>query len=144
MASEDASGAVVRRVEWLTLALGATGIFYIERRWGWKQAAGFALGATMAWLNFRWLKGSVQSFGRSALAQAGAEKVRIPVGAYLRFFGRFALLLGVFYVILTRSKLFAIAVLGGFFVSAAAVVLSLLFELLRLGTRQIAGGNSHS
>ncbi len=142
MASEAASGAILRRVEWLTLGLGAAGTFFAAWRWGWEQGAGVALGAVMAWLNFRWLKGSVRAFGRVATAQSGAEKVRMPVGAYLKFFGRFALLLVVLYVILTRAKVFAIAVLAGFFASAAAIVLSLFYELLKSGAQQIAGKDS--
>jgi hypothetical protein len=142
MTGEAASGAILRRVEWLTLALGAVGTFLAAWRWGWEQGAGFALGACFSWLNFRWLKGSVQGFGRAATAQAGAEKVRVPLAAHLKFFGRFALLLGVLYVILTRTKFPAVAVLAGLFASAAAVVLALLYELLRSGARQIAGGDS--
>jgi hypothetical protein len=141
MASEAASGAVLRRVEWLTLAIGAAGAFYAAWRWGWKQGAGFALGAALAWLNFRWLKGSVLEFGRAALAQTGAEKVRVPTGAFLKFFGRFALLLAVLYVILTRTKFPGAAVVFGLLASAAAVVLGLLYELLKSGARQIVGGN---
>jgi hypothetical protein len=142
MASEGASGAILRRVEWLTLALGAAGTIFTAWRWGWEQGAGVALGAAMAWLNFRWLKGSVRAFGRMATAQAGAGKVRVPAGAYLKFFGRFALLLVVLYVILTRAKFFAIAVLAGLFASAAAVVLSLVYELLKSGAQQVTGKDS--
>jgi hypothetical protein len=142
MGSEAASGAVLRRVESLTLAIGAVGTFYAAWRWGWKQGTGFALGAALAWLNFRWLKGSVREFGRAALAQAGGEKVRVPTGAFLKFFGRFALLLAVLYVILTRTKFPGVAVVFGLLASAAAVILGLLYELLKSGARQIAGGNS--
>ena len=74
-----------------------------------------------------------------ATPQAGSETVRVPVSAYLKFFGRFALLLGVVYVILTRSWFPAVAVLAGLFASAAGVVVALVYELLSSGVRQSVG-----
>ena len=142
MASEALGNATVRRVEWLTLALGGLGVAWAAWRWGWRGAVGIGLGAGISWINFRWLKGSVRAFGQVATGQAGAETVRVPVSAYLKFFGRFALLLGVVYVILTRTWFPAVAVLAGLFASAAAVVVGLVYELLLSGVRQGAGGNS--
>jgi hypothetical protein len=143
MTSPEALGnATVRRVEWLTLVLGGLGAAWAAWHWGWRGAVGLALGAGISWLNFRWLKGSVRAFGAVATAQAGVETVRVPVSAYLKFFGRFALLLGVVYVILTRTWFPAVAVLAGLFASAAAVVVGLVYELLISGVSQGTGGNS--
>ena len=36
-------------------------------------------GRGLSWINFRWLKGSVQAFGTAATAQAGSQQVRVPV-----------------------------------------------------------------
>ena len=141
MAAEPFGTAAVRRVEWLTLVLGGVGAAWAGWRWGWRGSAGLALGSVVSWLNFRWLKGSVQAFGRSATAQAGSQNVRVPVGAYIKFFARFALLLGILYVILTRPWLPVIPVLAGLFASAAAVVLALVFELVSGNARQSAGGS---
>ena len=44
---------------------------------------GVALGAVISWINFRWLKGSVQAFGAAATAQAGSQQ-RSRAGACLR------------------------------------------------------------
>jgi len=140
MASEPFGSATLRRIEWLTLVLGGLGAAWAGWRWGWRGSAGLAMGAAISWVNFRWLKGSVQAFGRAAAAQAGAPNVRVPVGAYIKFFGRFALLLGILYVILTRSWLPVVPVFAGLFASAAAVVLALVYELVSGGVRQNAGG----
>ena len=140
MASEPFGTAALRRIEWLTLALGGAGAAWAGWRWGGWGSAGLAIGAAISWVNFRWLKGSVLAFGRAATAQAGSPQVRVPVSAYIKFFARFALLLGILYVILTRSWLPMIPVLAGLFASAAAVVLALVFELLTGGARQDAGG----
>jgi len=101
------------------------------------------LGATLSWINYRWLRGSVQAFGAAAVAQtvsqtggpAEAQPVSVPRGAYFKFFGRFVLLLGAVYVILTRTWFPAMAVLAGLFASAAGVVVGVVFELLSSGVR---------
>lgn len=141
MASEPFGSATLRRIEWLTLALGGLAAAGAGWRWGWRGGVGLAIGAALSWVNFRWLKGSVQAFGSAATAQAGSQNVRVPVSAYVKFFGRFALLLGTLYVILTRSWLPAIPVLAGIFAAPAAVVLALVYELLAGGVRQNAGGS---
>jgi hypothetical protein len=102
---------------------------------------GLAIGVALSWLNFRWLKGSVQAFGKAATAQAGSQHVRVPVSAYFKFFGRFALLLGILYVILTRSWLPIVPALTGIFAAPAAVVLALVYELISSGTQQRADGS---
>src|SRR5579859_4273602 len=126
---------------WCGLGWVAVGGVGAGGGWGWRGSAGLAIGALVSWINFRWLKGSVQAFGRSATAQAGSHNVRVPVGAYIKFFARFALLLGILYVILTRSWLPMIPVLTGLFASAAAVVLALVYELVSSGVRQNASGS---
>jgi ATP synthase I chain len=133
----DAFGeATIRRVEWLTLLLGGLGMVWAAWRWGWRGGAGLAAGALLSWINFRWLKGSVRAFGKAATAKAGSEDVRVPKAAYVRFIGRFALLLVAMYVILTRSWVPTIAFLAGLFASAAGVIVALLYELLWSGLRQ--------
>jgi hypothetical protein len=141
MASEPFGSATLRRIEWLTLALGGAAAVWAGWRWGWRGSAGLAVGAVLSWVNFRWLKGSVQAFGRAATVQGGSQNVRVPVSAYVKFFGRFALLLGTLYVILTRSWVPAIPVFAGIFAAPAAVVLALVYELVSSGARQNASGS---
>jgi hypothetical protein len=124
-------GAAEKRIEWLTLGLGAVAAVYASIRWEWRAGAGVALGALLMWLNFRWLKQGVGALVAVSTAQAGSGHARVPIGVYLKFFGRFALLLGVVYVILSRSILPAAAVLGGLFSLVGAVMLEMIFELLR-------------
>lgn len=137
--------STLRRIDWLTITLGAAGAVWAARYWGWRGGVGVALGAALSWINFRWLKSSVRAFGAVAprppqTAPAGSlaagnpdappvSIVRVPLSAYAKFFGRFALLLGVVYVILTRSWLPALPVITGLFAAAGATVLALVFEL---------------
>jgi hypothetical protein len=130
VANEAFGSATLRRIEWLTLAIGAAGSVAAGWRCGWRGAVGLAIGAILSWLNFRWLKGSVLAFGRAATAAGeNAQTVRVPKSAYAKFFGRFALLLVAVYVILTRSAFPAVALLAGLFASAAAVVVGVLWEM---------------
>src|SRR6202140_6001203 len=108
--------AAEHRIEWMTLAFGLAGAGFVLVRWGWRPAAGVALGAALAWLNFRWLKQGVTALVKLSTAQANSEHARVPMSVYAKFFGRFALLLVVVYVILSRSLLPVAAGLGGLFV----------------------------
>jgi hypothetical protein len=126
--------AAEHRIEWMTLAFGVAGALFVLIRWGWRPGAGVALGAALAWLNFRWLKQGVTALVKISTAQANSEHARVPVSVYAKFFGRFALLLVVVYVILSRSLLPVTPMLGGLFAVVAAVIIELMWELVR-GTR---------
>ena len=119
-----------RRVEWLTALLGLAGAAVAYGRWGWPAGAGVGLGAALTWLNFRWLKLGISALVKVSVSQANTERVRIPMSVYVKFFGRYALLLVVVYVILSRSLLPLAAVIGGLFAAVGAVVLELMWELV--------------
>lgn len=130
---ESRYGAAERRIEWLTIALGFAGSVGALARWGWRTAAGVALGAGLTWLNFRWLEQGVAALVKLSPAQEGATSFRVPRSVYVKFLGRFALLLGVAYVILSRSLLPAVAVLCGLFAVVAATLIVMVQELVRGG-----------
>ncbi len=132
MAGLDLSyGAAERRIEWLTFALGFAGSVFAAIGWEWRAGAGVALGAALTWVNYRWLKQGVGALVAVSTAQAGSQQPRVPLLVYVKFFGRFALLLVVLYVILSRTILPVVAVLAGLFALVAAVMIELIFELAR-------------
>jgi hypothetical protein len=144
MPAEIFGDAILRRVEWLTLLLGGVGAVWAGWRWGWRGALGLALGAILSWINFRWLKGGVRGLSGAAgqpVAQTSdvPTPVNVPWKALGKFFGRFVLMLGAVYVILTYSSLSVIAVFTGLFASAAAVVLGLVYELVFTSMRPGVG-----
>ena len=139
MPDEAFGSATLRRVEWLTLTLGGLGSALAALWWGWRGALGVALGTVLSWINFRWLKGGVHAFGKAATELAGSEAARVPKRAYIKFIGRFALLLVAVYVILTRSWVPPVAFFAGLFASAAGVVVALVYELLSSGVKQSVG-----
>jgi len=131
MAESDNFYAVAeRRVEWLTAAIGLAGALVALARWGWLAGAGVTLGAGLTWINFRWLKLGVNALVSASVAQTGQPHVRIPRSVYVKFFGRYALLLAVVYVILSRSVLPLAALVGGLFAAVAAVLAEVIWELM--------------
>ncbi len=125
--------AAERRIELVTAGLGTAATLAAAIRWGWRAAAGVALGAALAWVNYRWLKQGVGALAQLFVSQAGAAEVRIPKRVFVKFLGRFALLVGIVYVILSRSWLPAVAVLVGLFSLVAAVLIEVVFQLVRGG-----------
>jgi hypothetical protein len=127
--------AAERRIEWLTLVLGLSAAAFAAARWGWLWGAGVLCGAALTWINFHWLKQGVDTLVAVSTALEGPEQARVPKRVYVKFFSRFALLLIVVYVILSRSWLPVAAVLAGLFVVVGAVLAELIFELSRGGRK---------
>lgn len=105
------------------LGVGGTAVAWILGGWLW--GGGFLAGAVASYLNFRWLKQIVEALGGGRQPRA-----RTAVLAGLRY----VLLAAGAYVILNFSALSLRAALAGLFVSVAAVIFEILFELLYAGT----------
>jgi hypothetical protein len=131
-AVEASRGRVTeQRIAWLTLALGFTAgaiLFLLGHvRWG----AGVLIGATLAWLNFRWLRRGVNAFVLASKAQAGSENPRSPLGIYLLMFFRYGLIALVVYVIFGYLRVPLLSMVAGFFALAVAAIGASVYEILR-------------
>lgn len=113
---ERVAGRIFRVM--LVLAAGGAMVALVWR--GWAAGAGFALGAAVSWLNFRWLKHVVDGLG--------SKRAR-PRLALLAGF-RYLLLGGGAYVILRYSSISLPAALVGLFVSVAAIIVETVFEVM--------------
>ena len=122
-----------RRIEYLTLGIGAVATIAGAAIWSWRTGAALASGAILSWINYRWLKQGVTTLARLSTAQAGSEKARVPPSVYLKFLGRYALLIAAAYAILQGFKLPAAGLLAGFFAVIAAVLVELIGQLFRSG-----------
>ena len=123
------AAASKRRIERGLVLLGilvAAGAAYFG---SWLAATAAALGAGLAWLNFRWMKQGLGAIEQVSRQQEGRAKVRIPKRVMLRFFGRTALILVVLYVSLAYSLLPAWALLAGLFTLVAAVIIESVYQL---------------
>jgi hypothetical protein len=114
---ERALARITRWTLWMTV--GGILVAVIWRGWTW--AAGFALGSAVSWLNFRLMKQVVDSLG-----QKRPTRKRVAILAGLRY----ALLGGGAYAILHYSRISMTATLIGLFVSVAAVIVEICFELV--------------
>ncbi len=123
--------AAERRIEYWTLALGSAATLAAAPLWGWRAAAGVGVGAGLSWLNYRWLKQGVGTLAGLSAVQPGEEKVRVPKRVYVTFLGRYALLLFVAYVILSRFSWPVLAVLAGLLAAAGGVLFELICQLIR-------------
>ncbi len=114
-----------RRISWLTLLLGALAAVPVCYFYGWRWGAGIAIGAILAWCNFRWLKQGLDALTDMATAQAGRPQTKVPAGVYFRAVFRYVLIALAVYVIFkylhvpVLSMIFGLCALG-----AAAMVVS--------------------
>jgi hypothetical protein len=134
MAADDAFyDTAERRIEYLALGIGAAGTAITWFAWGSKAAAGFASGAILSWINYRWMKQGVGALARLSVAQAGSPRAQVPASVYLKFVGRYALLIAAAYAILRGFKPPAASLLAGFFTIIAAVLTEMVGQLFRAG-----------
>src|SRR2546422_9425193 len=116
------------RISRFTLVLTVSGaaIYFVAA--GWRGGCGFLLGALISYLNFRWLKRTVNALGEAARGKPPRAWVAVVLG--LRY-----LLLGLGAdAILRFTEINLTSALVGLFVSTAAVILEILFELIYAGT----------
>jgi hypothetical protein len=117
-------GRALARIQILMVFLSGAGTTAAGFHGGWRWAAGYLVGAVASYANFRWLKQIV-----SALSDASAS--RPPSTRVAVIFGLRYLLLGIgAYAILNFSTLSLAAAFFGLFVSVAAVILEILYELI--------------
>ena len=132
-ADEEFYSAAERRIEYLALGIGVAGTAITWFAWGGRAAAGFAAGALLSWINYRWMKQGVGTLARLSVAQAGAPRAQVPVSVYFKFIGRYALLIVSAYAILRGIKPPAASLLAGFFTIIAAVLVEMVGQLFRTG-----------
>lgn len=115
----DSYVRIIHRVTLAILLLGAAGTATCVVIKGWRFALGFFLGTCLSYLSFwRW-QTVVESIG-------GASQERRMGGMVVRF----AILAGAAYGIVKYLDVTPVAVFLGLLISAAAVIVSILFELI--------------
>jgi hypothetical protein len=122
-----------RRIDKMMLVLAAAGLILATAWRGWTWGVGFALGAVVSWLNFRWLKQLVDTLAETATAHPqtppptpAPTRKRLAILAGLRY----ALLGGGAYAILRFTSVSLTAALIGLFVAVAAVIIEICIELV--------------
>jgi len=129
--TESAPAAVTeRRISWLTLLIGFVGAISIaifrDRLWG----AGLAIGAALAWLNFRWLRRGLDALVVASTAQVGKEKPAVPLLSYFAMLFRYGLIALAVYVIFVYLRVPLVSMVVGLCALGAATIAASVYEIL--------------
>jgi hypothetical protein len=120
-----------RRIARLTLLLGgiaSVGAYFL---FSIRVGAGVLIGALLAWINFRWLKGALDTVTRAATVQAGSSKARVPIGSLLGLIGRYFLIGVSVYVIFVFLGIPILSMLVGLCALGAATIVASLYEVFQ-------------
>jgi hypothetical protein len=113
----------LRRILRMTLALGILGALVALLWRGVNDASGFVIGSSFSLLNFTWWKGLASALG----GPSGERPLR---GNAVFLSARYLVAAALIYVIVRFLGITLAAVLAGLFVSVAAIILEILYELI--------------
>jgi len=114
------------RIERIGLVLGVMGTIALFSTQGLHSGIGFLCGAAISLVNFRWWK--------SLASQLGVTH-SVPMRGSAVILGLRYLLIGAaIYAIVKYLEINLVAILLGLFVSVAAVIFEILYELIYAGT----------
>jgi ATP synthase I chain len=136
---EDFSSRALNRIRKFMLVLGVAGLLAAVAFFGWRIGIGFALGASIAYLNFHWLKNIVASVADLTITSGTAASSR---GVVHRFVLRYLLMAFVAFVILTISRESLYGLFAGLFLPVAALLCEAGYEVIRVVGGQRARNSS--
>jgi drug/metabolite transporter (DMT)-like permease len=119
-----------RRVQWLTIVLGSAGAVAAGLLKSRHAGYGVAIGAVLAWVNYRWLDQGLSAFVRGSAAQEGLPKPQVPLSTYAKFGGRYALIGIALYVIVTFLAIPPLWLIVGLLALGLAVTVEGLYEVI--------------
>jgi small-conductance mechanosensitive channel len=119
------SGAIVRIVRLMPI-LGALGTAIVLACFGWRIAAGYAVGSLIGYMNFVWLKRVVNALADRVTNTGQQEGGRAVV---TRFLVRYALIAVAVYGIFRVSKASVSGMLAGLFLPVAAIACEAAYEV---------------
>ncbi len=85
----------------------------------------------LAWLNFRWLRRGLDALVAASAAHAGAEKPRVPLGAYFGALFRYGLIALSVYAIFRILQVPLASMVVGMCALAAAAIAASVYELFQ-------------
>ncbi len=119
-----------RRISRLTLLIGLAAALLVallrDRLWG----AGLAVGAALAWLNFRWLSRGLDALVVASTAQADKEKPAVPLFSYFAMLFRYGLIALAVYVIFEYLRVPLVSMIVGLCALGAATIAASVYEIL--------------
>ena len=115
------------RIRRFMVAIGAVATIGVWIAFGWKVAVGLALGCVIAWVNFYWLKQAVSALADRVTATGRRQS---SGGVVARFLLRYALIALGAYVIFRVSRDSLYGLLGGLFLTVAAILCEAVYEVV--------------
>lgn len=132
--SDSFYAGALDRIRRFMIGLGVIFAAAALGRLGWRAALGFSLGCSVAYLNFYWLKGVVDSMA-ARITQTGRRES--SKGVVLRFLLRYVLMGVAAYVILSVSPASLYGLLTGLFLPVAAIACEAGYELYVAVAREL-------
>jgi ATP synthase I subunit len=126
-AAEQFYSGALDRIRRFMAGIGLVATIVVGFVFGWKVGAGLALGCAIAWVNFYWLKQAVSALADRVTATGRAQS---GGGVVARFLLRYALIALGAYVIFRVSRESLYGLLGGLFLTVAAILCEALYEVV--------------
>ena len=124
-ASDDFYARSLDRIQTFMLVLGIAAVIIVYIFFGWRIGMGFALGATIAYLNFHWLKKVVAGLAELTIGTGTPASSR---GVVHRFLLRYFLMAIIAFVILTVSRESLYGLFAGLFLPVTAILCEAGYE----------------
>lgn len=119
------SGAI-DRIRRITVVLGVVSTVAVWAIYGTAIGIGFLIGCVISYVNFHWLKKAIDTLASRITQTGDATSSR---GTVLRFMLRYGFIVIACYVILVGSKSIVYGLLGGLFVTVAAILCEAAYEV---------------
>jgi hypothetical protein len=115
------------RIRRFMAAIGVLATVAVWIAFGWKVALGLALGCVIAWVNFYWLKQAVSALADRVTATGRRQS---SSGIVVRFLLRYAFIALGGYAIFRLSRDSLYGLLGGLFLTVAAILCEAVYEVV--------------
>ena len=126
--NDDFYAKALERIPRIMLVLGLAALITGVTFFGWRIAAGFAVGGSVAFLNFHWLKKVVIDLAEVTIQSGNPASSR---GIVRRFLLRYSLMALVAFVILTVSRESIYGLFAGLSLPVAAILCEAAYEAYR-------------
>jgi hypothetical protein len=125
--SEAFFSSALDRIRRVTLVLGVVSSIVVWVRFGTAIGIGFVVGCVISYVNFHWLKKVINDLA-DRISNTG-QKGSVG-GIVMRFLLRYGFIAVGAYVILVSSKSSVYGLLGGLFLSVAAILCEAAYEVV--------------
>jgi hypothetical protein len=118
------SGAI-DRIRRITVVLGVASTIVVWALYGTATGIGFLIGSAISYVNFHWLKRAIEGLALTVTQSGHAPS---SAGIVFRFVLRYGFIAIACYVIFMSSKSSVYGLLGGLFVTVAAILCEAAYE----------------